>query len=109
MKNPNKEALLDAAAALVEPALNEEQAAAVVGVLPSVMRKMRRQGTGPAFFMVGVQVRYRPESLRGWMKAGEVASMAEAYRANPKRAREAEAQREALAKVRVLRHPKTAP
>jgi hypothetical protein len=106
MKNPIKKALLDAAAAVIEPALTEEQAAEVVGVLPSAMRKMRREGNGPAFFMVGVRVRYRPETLRGWMSAGEFTSMAEAYRANPERANQAEGQRQAVEKVRSLRWPK---
>jgi hypothetical protein len=104
----SKIGLLDAAAAVVEPALNEEQAAAVVGVLPSAMRKMRREGNGPAFFMVGAKIRYRPDTLRQWMASGEFTSMAEAYRANPERAGEAAKQRAALAKVRALRHPKGA-
>jgi hypothetical protein len=109
MKNPNKASLLNAAATVVEPALTEEQAAAVIGVPPSAMGKMRRKGNGPAFFLVGVRVRYRPETLRAWMSAGEFTSMAETYQADPRRGRDAQAQRAALAKVRVLRHPKPAP
>jgi hypothetical protein len=109
MKNPNKAALLDAAAAVVEPALTEEQAAAVIGVPPSAMGKMRRKGNGPAFFLVGVKPRYRPEALRLWMSVGEVHSMAEAYAADQERAHNAMAQREAVARVRHLRHPKPTP
>jgi hypothetical protein len=109
MKNPNKASLLNAAATVVEPALTEEQAAAVIGVPPSAMGKMRRKGNGPAFFLVGVKVRYRPEALRSWMQSGEVTSMAEAYTADKERARNAKAQREAVAKVRPLRHTKPTP
>jgi hypothetical protein len=106
MKNPNKQALLNAAATVVEPALTEEQAAAVLGVPVSAMGKMRRSGKGPAFFMVGVKPRYRPESLRQWMASLEVRSMAEAYMADKDRAVAADAQRESVARVRHLRHVK---
>ena len=53
MKNPNKAALLDAAAAVVEPALTEEQAAAVIGVPPSAMGKMRHHEPCPCQFLTG--------------------------------------------------------
>jgi hypothetical protein len=106
MKNPNKKALLDATATVIEPALDEAQAAAVIGVPPSAMGKMRRSGKGPGFFLVGVRVRYRPEALRQWMASHEVHSMAEAYLADKDRAAAAEGQRRAVTKVRHLRHVK---
>jgi hypothetical protein len=103
MKTSDKQALLNAAATVIEPALDEAQAAAVIGVPTSAMGKMRRSGKGPMFFMVGVRPRYRPEALRQWMASHEVHSMAEAYLADKDRAAAAEGQREAVAKVRQAR------
>jgi hypothetical protein len=91
----------------IEPSMTEAQAAAALGLSPSKVQMMRRTGDGPVFYTVGIHVRYRPERLREWMQAREVATMAEACARDKKSARRAERKASALSNVRNLRWPKS--
>ena len=54
----------------LEAALNEEEAARVIGVAPKTMRNWRVKGIGPPFVATGPKlVRYRPEDLRAYQEA----------------------------------------
>ena len=55
--------------------LNSEQAAELLGVSDYTIRKWRREGTGPAWFRIGVgpssDVRYRRAAIYEWIEARE--------------------------------------
>jgi hypothetical protein len=54
----------------LEPALNEEEAARVIGVAVKTMRNWRLKGIGPPFVATGPKlVRYRPRDLRAYQEA----------------------------------------
>lgn len=41
------------------------------GLSVSTLQKMRCRGRGPTYLKLGASVRYRPEDVRAWIKAGE--------------------------------------
>ncbi len=47
----------------MDVALNEEQAAAYLGIRPPTLRAWRKSGRGPRFYRAGRLVRYRKEEL----------------------------------------------
>jgi len=53
----------------IQPMLNIKQAAQCLGCSVSMMRKMKRLGTGPVYHRVGRSLRYAPDDLRSFMNA----------------------------------------
>jgi hypothetical protein len=48
--------------------LNEREAAALLKVSVSMMRKMRRKGTGPAFCSISTSIRYPANELAAFIQ-----------------------------------------
>lgn len=53
----------------LEPLLDTEAAARLIGATPSLLIKFRSTGDGPPFVKMGHLVRYRPADLREWVAA----------------------------------------
>ena len=49
--------------------LTEAEAAAQIGKSHSTLRRLRYDGTGPRYLLVGGRIRYRMEDLREWLDA----------------------------------------
>jgi hypothetical protein len=49
--------------------LNAAQAAAVLGLAPSTLAKLRLSGDGPVYCKLGRRVVYRPADLEAWLKS----------------------------------------
>jgi predicted DNA-binding transcriptional regulator AlpA len=47
-----------------QPLVNEHQAAELLGLKVSTLRRWRWAGTGPSFVKIGAAVRYDPNTLR---------------------------------------------
>jgi hypothetical protein len=63
----------------------EEAAAREIGVSLSALRRMRREGVGPAFVSINYRrFAYRPEAVAAWLMAHEAATLAERDRKNPR-------------------------
>jgi predicted DNA-binding transcriptional regulator AlpA len=62
----------DSASAGLTRLLDERQAADRLGVSVALMRKMRRQGTGPAFARIGRLIRYPENSVARYVDARRV-------------------------------------
>lgn len=59
--------------------LTTAQAAARLGLSPSMLAKMRLNGTGPRFQKLGAAaVRYAPRALEEWVEAGTRRSTSDA-------------------------------
>lgn len=58
-------------------ALDTHQAAAVAGLAPGTLRKMRISGEGPRFLKLGRAVRYRAADLEEWLSARVISSTSE--------------------------------
>ena len=88
----------------VEPAfLTEDQAAKLLGLHPHQLYLFRcgKKPGGPPFVMHGARVRYPVAGLRKWAASlPHFTTRAEAYAANPKRAKGAARQRAATAEAR---------
>ncbi|WP_295442532.1 helix-turn-helix domain-containing protein [uncultured Thiodictyon sp.] len=54
--------------------INEKQAAEVLGMSVRTLQAWRVAGGGPPFVKLGVNVRYRPETLSRWIEENTVAS-----------------------------------
>lgn len=55
--------------------MNQEQAAALLGLSPRTLEQWRLKGGGPAFVRMSHRcVRYRREALDAWLMAREVTS-----------------------------------
>ena len=54
-----------------EDLLTEEEAAALVRVSLSAVRRLRSTGSGPPHVGIGRQTRYRQAVVQGWWLAGE--------------------------------------
>ena len=50
---------------------DSETLAAKLQVSEATLSRMRQTGTGPAYFMVGKQARYRSQSVEAWIRAQE--------------------------------------
>ena len=61
----------------VEDSLNEQEAAARLGISPGVLGSCRTRGAGPPFRRIGNRVRYRPADLDAWARAQRWTSIAE--------------------------------
>jgi predicted DNA-binding transcriptional regulator AlpA len=48
------------------PFLNEQQAAARLGLSPKTMKNWRCRGVGPGYLRLGSAVRYHQEALDAW-------------------------------------------
>ena len=51
--------------------LTTKEAAALTGLAPITLAKLRCSGGGPKFLKIGRAVRYRPEAVDAWL-AGKV-------------------------------------
>jgi excisionase family DNA binding protein len=49
--------------------LTAGEAAAVVGLAPSTLAKLRLNGTGPSYCKLGRSVRYRRKDLEAWLES----------------------------------------
>jgi excisionase family DNA binding protein len=49
--------------------LTAGEAAAVVGLAPSTLAKLRLNGTGPSYCKLGRSVRYRRQDLEAWLES----------------------------------------
>jgi hypothetical protein len=88
----------------VEPLMVEQQVADAASVHVTAIRKMRKDGEGPPFIVIGkVQIRYAPQAVRDWLKTHQYQSMAAYYAANAERAEQAARQRLAAERVRPMR------
>jgi hypothetical protein len=95
--------------ALAPAFATEAQAAAFLNLTPHELYLRRRRGDGPPFTVFGARVRYPFDALRQW--AAELplfTSRAQAYAADPQRARAAARQRGATARARKTRWPREA-
>ena len=52
------------------PLLNENEAAALLGLAVATLRRWRSDGRGPRFTKLGDSVRYERESLSAFVEAG---------------------------------------
>ncbi|WP_193078996.1 helix-turn-helix transcriptional regulator [Brevibacterium aurantiacum] len=52
--------------------VNEKEAARIAGVSVQWLRNNRKSPAAPPFCKIGSRVRYRPESLRAWVRQQEV-------------------------------------
>ncbi|HAX44596.1 MAG TPA: helix-turn-helix domain-containing protein [Bryobacteraceae bacterium] len=52
----------------LEGTLSSKQAAALVGVPPRTLWRLRDSGRGPAYFRSGRTVHYRREDLLAWLR-----------------------------------------
>ena len=93
--------------ALTPAFMTESQAAAYLGETEHQLYMHRRRGTGPPFVLHGARIRYPIHELVAWAKnLPRFTSRAEAYAANPARARAAARQRAATARARKTRWDK---
>lgn len=53
-------------------AVNEHIAADIIGVSVQWLRNNRRSPSAPPFCKIGSRIRYRPETLRAWVRQQEV-------------------------------------
>ena len=85
----------------VAPAfLTDAQAAQFLGLSSHQLYLHRRKGSGPPFVMHGARIRYPIAALRKWAASlPQFVSRAEAYAANPVRAKGAARQRATTAKA----------
>ncbi len=51
-----------------EAALDINEAAKMIGVTPSALRRWKLQHEGPPYFLAGRCVRYEPAALREWIQ-----------------------------------------
>ena len=66
------------------PLLRTEEAAAYLGVSPSLLSKLRLTGAGPIFLRLGAKaIRYRRADLDRWAEAGAARSTSEYPAAQP--------------------------
>jgi hypothetical protein len=90
--------------------LTDNQTAVFLNLTPHELYLMRRRGDGPPFVMFGARVRYPIEGLQGWAQnRPRFTSRAEAYVADPKRARAATRQRAATVRARKTRWTSKSP
>ena len=54
--------------------VNEHVAAEIIGVSVKWLRNNRRSPAAPPFCKIGSRIRYRPESLRTWVRQQEVSN-----------------------------------
>lgn len=54
--------------------IDEKAAAAVLGLSVRTLQAWRVKGGGPPFVKMGVNVRYNPVALTGWLEANTVTS-----------------------------------
>jgi hypothetical protein len=52
--------------------VDEQEAAAIIGVQPQTMAAWRSHNRGPTYYKVGRYVRYRPHDLGRYVAAGKV-------------------------------------
>lgn len=52
--------------------IDEHAAAEMIGVSVQWLRNNRRSPSAPPFCKIGSRIRYRPESLRAWVRQQEV-------------------------------------
>lgn len=52
--------------------LSEPQAAALLRIGTSTLRRIRRCGNGPRHIRIGAAIRYRPSDLAAWVEAHAV-------------------------------------
>jgi hypothetical protein len=89
--------------------LTEGQAAQLLGLTPHQLYLYRcgKKARGPPFVMHGARIRYPVAELQDWARnLPRFVSRAEAYAANPQRARAAARQRTATARARKTRWDK---
>lgn len=56
---------------------NEQQLALFLQKSPRTLQQLRRTGGGPPFLKLGGSVRYDPEVIRDWVRAGARTSTAQ--------------------------------
>lgn len=56
---------------LKSPLMNERQAAALLGIQPTTLRRWRWVGKGPLFVRVGGCIRYSTEEIAAYIAAGK--------------------------------------
>jgi hypothetical protein len=82
----------------------EQQVADAAGVPVTAIRKLRKEGGGPPFVVIGkTKIRYVPQTVRNWLAQRQYTSMAHFYASNAERGKQAEVQRQAAEKVRPMR------
>lgn len=57
-------------------ALDEGEAAAIIGCCRTTLARMRKAGTGPKHFLIGSRPRYLPDDIAAW-RAAQVAARLE--------------------------------
>jgi hypothetical protein len=67
------------------PLLNTTYAAAILGLSPSTLSKLRCFGGGPPFLKLGRKVCYRPSDLVAWLSARRVDNTSQAILSLPRR------------------------